>query len=218
MKKIVHRKDIVEYKNFFSNEECTGIIKFLESNSELWEETCFFNARVMAPDEASKTGNSDLYTIDNFNEIRSKFKLAAEDVFSRPLRNLSLSAHLWMPGAFAAMHSDNHDLDGNPQPGWIENKLVTILYLNDNYEGGELVFENFPIKIAPEQGTLIVFDVGYENIHGVTEVGLGSRLTLMSSFDYADSVYGEDHYILKEKELQQAAKDQEKQRKDWKSK
>ena len=35
--------------------------------------------------------------------------------------------------------------------------LSIVLYLNNNYEGGELYFKNQNIKIKPEAGSLIAF-------------------------------------------------------------
>lgn len=215
MKKIVHQPGIVEFQDFFSKEECENTLKFFEENSELWQETCFFNARVISPDEAVDSGKSNLYDIAHFWDVRERFKAAAEEVFGREVKNLALSGHKWQTGAFASMHSDNHDHEGNPQPGWFENKLVTIVYLNESYEGGELVFQNFPVRIAPKQGTLIVFNVDYEHTHGVTEVTSGDRITMMSSFDFADSVYDDAYYEAKNKELELAEKHHEEQHRVW---
>lgn len=215
MEKIAHTDRIVEFRNFFSDEECDATIEFFKQNIDLWEETCFFNARVISPDQAAESGISDLFDTDHFWEVRSRFEKAAEEVFGKKLRNLGISGHVWQEGAFAAMHSDNHDMDGNPQPGWIENKLVTIVYLNDDYVGGHLVFKNFPVDIKPKKGTLVVFDVDYAHTHGVTEITSGTRFTMMSSFDYADSVYGEDHYKAKHDELAQTAEFHREQRRLW---
>jgi predicted 2-oxoglutarate/Fe(II)-dependent dioxygenase YbiX len=146
--------------------------------------------------------------------LRAKFQEVAESIFNRELKNLSLSAHKWLVGAFADYHSDNTELDGTPN-AWRENKLVTILYLNDDYEGGELVFKDHPIKISPKAGTLVVFDVGFDNIHAVTEVTSGTRWTMLSSFDYADSEYPESYWEEKRVELEETAKIHEKQHAEW---
>ena len=141
-------------------------------------------------------------------------KALAEEVFSRELKNLSLSAHKWLPGAFADFHSDNTEMDGTPNARR-ENKLVTIIYLNDDYEGGHLVFRDHPIDIAPKAGTVVVFDVGYENIHGVTEILSGQRWTMLASFDYADSVYPPEYWEEKNRELAQTAEVHKEQRAGW---
>lgn len=49
-----------------------------------------------------------------FDNLRSRLKEKAEEVFGREVKNLSLSAHKWMPGAYASDHYDNAELDGTP--------------------------------------------------------------------------------------------------------
>lgn len=216
MSHIVHKHDIVEIPDFFTKEECEKTIQFFKDNPANWEETCFFGARVISPDQAAQAGVSDAYDIDHFWGVRARFEKAAEEVFGKKLRNLGISGHIWGKGAFAGRHSDNHDLNGNPQDGWIENKLVTIIYLNDDYEGGRLVFPDHGIDIAPKQGTLVVFDVGVDNYHAVSEVLDGTRFTMMSSFDFADSVYSDEYLAKKEAEREETRKLHEMQQKIWK--
>lgn len=59
------------------------------------------------------------------------------------------------------------------------NKIFTsIIYLNDNYEGGELYFpqhDNFTIK--PKAGTMLIFSGTINNMHGINEVIDGTRYT-----------------------------------------
>jgi hypothetical protein len=52
-------------------------------------------------------------------------------------------------------------------------RYATILYLNDDYEGGELFFENIGLKIKPDRGSLLVFPGTEEFAHGVKSVKSG---------------------------------------------
>ena len=53
------------------------------------------------------------------------------------------------------------------------------LYLNDDFEGGELEFAEVPIKLKPKAGTLAVIPSGYKYRHRVNKVlGPNSRHTL----------------------------------------
>lgn len=215
MERIVHKEDVVEVKNFLTKEECKALIDYYESDAESWQMTCFYNARVMDPLAPWRSSQHTLEIDEEYmRNLRRKFHELAEDIFDRELKNLTLSSHKWLPGAFAGFHSDNTELDGTPN-AWQENKLVTILYLNDDYEGGHLIFRDHPIDIAPEAGTVVVFDVGFDNVHGVTEIESGSRWTMLASFDYADSVYPEEYWELKQKELEETAKIHEEQHSQW---
>jgi len=63
---------------------------------------------------------------------------------------------------------------------------------------------------------MVCFDVGIDNVHGVTEIESGDRYTMLLSWDFADSVYPEEYFIQKEKELAETLIAQEKQREEWK--
>jgi len=65
-------------------------------------------------------------------------------------------------------------------PGVESNITASFsLYLNDDFEGGELEFKNLPIKIKPKAGMLAVIPGGDEYSHRVNKVlGPNSRHTL----------------------------------------
>lgn len=216
MERIEHRYNIVEYPGFLSKEECEALINYYEAGADKWQETCFFNTRVMDPLAPSRDGKDNvIVNATFFDNLRLRLKEYGEDAMQRELRNLTLSAHKWYPGAFASDHYDNAELDKEPN-AWQDNKMVTIIYLNDNYEGGNLTFNEHGLAIAPAQGTMVAFDVGVENLHGVSKVISGERYTMLASFDWADSVYPEG-YLEGLKAGKEALKPvQEKQREGWK--
>ncbi|KAM3614433.1 uncharacterized protein V6R79_014254 [Siganus canaliculatus] len=68
-------------------------------------------------------------------------------------------------------------------PAFIHRDLSAILYLNDNFEGGELFFTNRDAKtvtarVKPSCGRLVGFSSGPVNPHGVTAVTSGRRCSL----------------------------------------
>jgi hypothetical protein len=190
MEKIIHKHDIVEFAGYLSEEECQKLVAYYDAGDSLWQQTCFYNARVMDPFGPKNQLNVELFDPQFFHKLRESLGKLASDVMGRPVRNLTVSAHKWLPGAYAGDHADNAELDGTPN-AWQDNKLVTIIYLNDNYEGGNLTFRDHGISIAPKAGTAIVFDVGIGNVHAVTEVTSGERYTMLLSWDYDDIEYPE---------------------------
>lgn len=214
MLEIKHKSDIVEYKNFLTREESEKLISFLESSPNDWQITCFYNARVMFPYDPLKTDVTNHFTEKEIDALKSKFSDAAAKVFDRDLVVRGFSASKWMTGAFADYHADNAELDGTPNE-WQDNKLVTIIYLNDDYEGGDLVFRDHDLRISPEAGTLVVFDVGINNVHGVTEVTSGTRYTILTSFDYAESDYPQEYWEKKAAELKAAEQERIIQKSIW---
>ena len=89
-------------------------------------------------------------------------------------------------GAFNDIHMDNYyqDDDGeiHQRLQYISNKSG-LLYLNDDYEGGELIFPNQKISLKPETGTLVFFEGDYEKPHGVQEVKDGLRYNLVTFYE-----------------------------------
>lgn len=58
--------------------------------------------------------------------------------------------------------------------------LSAIVYLNDNYEGGEIEFVNFDIKIKPEPGMLILFPSNYAYRHIAHPVTRGTKYAIVT--------------------------------------
>ena len=53
-----------------------------------------------------------------------------------------------------------------------------IVYLNQDFSGGETVFRDQYSKIYPETGKLLMFPAGYDYTHGVTPVRDANRYTI----------------------------------------
>jgi predicted 2-oxoglutarate/Fe(II)-dependent dioxygenase YbiX len=55
----------------------------------------------------------------------------------------------------------------------------TIIYLNDDYEGGEIYFPEFDFEYKPKRGDAILFPCDKNEFrHGVKEVTKGKRMTI----------------------------------------
>lgn len=67
--------------------------------------------------------------------------------------------------------------DGGSQMG---RAVSPILYLNDNYTGGELEFVNFGIKIKPKAGTLYLFPSTYAYTHIAHPVKSGTKYAIVT--------------------------------------
>lgn len=94
----------------------------------------------------------------------------------------------WVEGTHMGGHGDGfrHDrlLDFEPvRFGEIELvprayfEIATVLYYNDDFDGGELFFTKIGYEIRPEAGMLISFPCSYGYEHGVNEITGGERLT-----------------------------------------
>lgn len=82
-----------------------------------------------------------------------------------------LSVVKWTEGTYLKLHVD--DL------GYVtDNHLPVLIYLNNDYEGGEIKFEMHNLSIKPNVGDFIVFPGNLHYPHEVTKVLSGTRYTL----------------------------------------
>jgi 2-oxoglutarate-Fe(II)-dependent oxygenase superfamily protein len=81
-------------------------------------------------------------------------------------------------------HADNERReDGRWVPNHTPQRDYTgIAYLNDDFTGGELVFPDLDIVIAPRPGLLVGFPSNHEFVHAVPKVLSGNRYFLPVSF------------------------------------
>lgn len=67
--------------------------------------------------------------------------------------------------------------DGGGNTG---RSISAIVYLNDDYEGGEVEFVNFGIKIKPEPGMLFLFPSNYAYRHVAHPVTGGTKYAIVT--------------------------------------
>ena len=61
----------------------------------------------------------------------------------------------------------------------LDRDLSIVLYLNDDFEGGELFFSDYNIKVKPEAGLLLTFPSTHKYMHSVEPVTKGTRYAMV---------------------------------------
>ena len=84
-------------------------------------------------------------------------------------------------------------------PNMWSGHLSTIVYLNDDYDGGEIYFPRLNYSIKPKRGMLISFPGSLYYIHGVKENLAGNRYTI-THWAFFDFLSGHSINIEKVKE------------------
>jgi hypothetical protein len=79
----------------------------------------------------------------------------------------------WQEGTKGGLHIDAQD----PEP-WIE--WSTVIYLNEDFEGGQIYFPNQNVVYSPKALSAVFFpSAGSEYVHGITTVTKGNRHTAL---------------------------------------
>lgn len=89
----------------------------------------------------------------------------------------------WESGDYQHPHADGENPDNRPHPLHWRN-FGCVLYLNDDYEGGEIYFPNQNVEVKPKPNTLVFFPGTLEYLHGVRPVTNGIRYTLTSFWTF----------------------------------
>ena len=218
MKIIKHKEDFFTVENFLDEKTCNGIINYLdflvENNILKWNEISFYGSQAMGywPSD----DNLKLFGLEPnfFAQLKEKIKNMVEESLGFEVNEVSYHAQRWIEGAFADYHSDNSDDEGNPT-AFERSKYAAFLYLNENFDGGNLKMKNYPITIKPKTGLLAIFAGGHMNEHSVTTVENGIRYTVGSFWDDARCVYTDEQRKAWEDELKQVRKEQEELYKIW---
>ena len=206
------KHDIVYVENFITPDECTKLVEYFKEK-EGWQPVAFYGSygmSILHDPDLQKFGLPAEY----FDTLKERLKDAVEDAHSIEVRTVSTHAQKWIKGAYANWHSDNSDMEGNPT-AWEVSKLVCLLYLNDDYEGGQLAFRDHDISISPSAGMLVTFPGGIHNVHAVTEVTEGVRYTIGAFWDHADATYTDERREEWKLERERVKAQQEVQYAEW---
>ncbi len=76
--------------------------------------------------------------------------------------------------------ADNWHQDESQWKRALDRDLSILIYLNDDFEGGEIAFPNFGVQFRPKRGLLIAFPSDRRYIHTARTVTSGTRYAIVS--------------------------------------
>lgn len=164
---------VYQVKEFAAPEECRHVIDAYErcraAESRSIDDE-FFDYRVLWIDSFPDAENET-------RRILQRWRRQAVEILSqttgRPLYSDTIQVVRW-DGQEMPPHQDDRHPDGSPHnTPWRE--WASVIYLNDDYEGGEIYFPDLDVSYKPVAGVLLLFE-GFL-WHGVRAVGNGVRYT-----------------------------------------
>lgn len=179
-----------------TQQECCAITSFVRDAKEN------HTASLRGSEADIQIRKTDIYTLpreyislyeNKFDLLRSSIEnfFALSLTHSTPLQVLG-----YEEGAFYVKHADDSSELRNRNGetvGYVcvapERKLSTVLFVNDEFEGGELLFnylcddQGHTLKIQPKSGDMLVFLSNPYFAHEVLPVTKGFRLSLVAWHD-----------------------------------
>ena len=119
-----------------------------------------------------RPGNSQ-YIIETISDAMKKTATEYAKIL-----NIS-DAHVDFGKDFVINEYATHE-DMGPHVDWNEQnpdlEYSFVVYLNDNYVGGEIYWENQGVQVKPEAGSIVLFPSKEPYFHGVTSVTEGNKI------------------------------------------
>jgi predicted 2-oxoglutarate/Fe(II)-dependent dioxygenase YbiX len=165
--------NIVIKENFITKEHLVKIISYCRSAKE-WESQSNLGTDSIHTPELIEKNSPEIFSI--MQEYVDAVQHEVQYKFGRFLEKTKPGIRKWNTGENQGVHADGETADGWPGFNYIVD-YGSIIYLNEDYEGGELFFPKYNIHMKPQPGTLIFFPSTNMYAHGVTEVTDGVRYT-----------------------------------------
>ena len=170
----------VSIDQFLTNEEVTAILSYAE-NTDVWipYPDTIWDKRTITLDRI-KPENSDVAEI--IEKAALKTQQIIHEKYDLPYTPYAdaMSLCRWFDGMAQSPHCDDmSNVEG-------ENKIHghrefgSIIYLNDDYDGGETYYPGHNFKIDPISGRIAIHLSDCNHRHGVTEIKGKTRYTIAS--------------------------------------
>jgi hypothetical protein len=175
---------------FLEPAEHRRLLEFAMANEQAFgniDAADYWKGRTLTPDDIHDADIREIFRGTRDRIIaRVSALLEAELGPQPPLYSDLINFARWPEGYELQPHADSENPGGAAHPfPWRD--LATVMYLNDDYEGGEIYFPNLGLELKPAPRTLIVFPGTLFFLHGVRRVTRGMRHTIASflTFDPA---------------------------------
>ncbi|NND59001.1 MAG: 2OG-Fe(II) oxygenase [Gammaproteobacteria bacterium] len=88
----------------------------------------------------------------------------------------------YRPGGLYKTHADAENWN-TEQQAWekrVDRDLSLLIYLNDDFTGGQLDFPNFGLRLQPKAGMLVAFPADHRYVHAALPTSTGERYVVVS--------------------------------------
>lgn len=185
-------KNIVIIKNFVDAEDLLAIRAFISTINE-WVDpgenkyaddgTCLYDAdywrnRQCSGDIINKLNPHIFSIIDHYIDKMKKLLELRFGVILSPRPPVLVK---WTKDTEQKPHADKQLNDGSPNP-FPDYDLNSLIYYNDEFQGGELYYPQHDIEIRPEPGLAVAHPGDIHFLHGVRRITSGERWTTPSFY------------------------------------
>jgi predicted 2-oxoglutarate/Fe(II)-dependent dioxygenase YbiX len=178
------------FENYLDQEYCKDLVAYAEQRKG--QPLMVIDNEASTPDNIVKVADKQRVTerVDlgerrgEINDLVKKiFVDLAEQCTGRSLEWFEAPDLMrYRPGGFYSKHADSENVDPQTRQ-WskvIDRDLSLLIYLNNEYEGGELSFYKFNYQVWPRAGAVVMFPSDHRYLHQAEKVTQGVRYAIVS--------------------------------------
>lgn len=174
--------DILVFKGFATSEFCKKFISYFDKQNKWAKSVTYGEMEFSISPESSPRQSMQI----NLLEYKCADKYAF-DIFTTGLSKVREKySHLNISsdeGYSLLRYTGGGEYKSHIDHGPSNNRVLSgLIYLNDNYEGGEIYFDTKDIKIKPEEGDVVFFPSGYTHSHASLPVTKGIKYAIVTWF------------------------------------
>jgi len=176
------KHDVVIFDNFVKDEFCDLFIEFFKKQTT-WTKSVTYGETEAGLDPSSSPRqstqimlanypNADKLVFSIFNRSLNVYRTIYEHVEVRGDEGYSLLRY--RKGGEYKEHVDR---------GSQNNRIVSgLLYLNDDFEGGEINFSRYDLTVKPKKGSVILFPSFHTHLHASLPITSGTKYAVVTWF------------------------------------
>lgn len=194
----LHSKILIE-ENFIPNDVCNFLVEFTKNKQyvdlsvfdpEKTNENLLSNKQEPAWSVVKETRDTQTVDVAEIKDLLQHILRRAVFEHVNPFFDVKTDSSeapqmlRYGPGGHYKPHVDAESLfNNNGIVEWrrsVDRDISFIFYLNDDYEGGELVFPSLNLSIIPKKGMFVAFPSSHHFLHGVKPVISGERFAIVT--------------------------------------
>lgn len=181
------KSNITLINNFINDEDLEVINNYLNSYKDNDE---FMGGKDLREDRVKSENPTVGLLLDKYEEkiYRQAYQSFTKKYGIPILRKAVNSTHFvkWITGMNSRLHCDCEKPDGTPAytADFYKYNISVLMYPNNEYTGGEIVFPDYDLTVKPKPGDMIMFPGNGAYKHIVTRVESGTRYTMPSWYTF----------------------------------
>lgn len=191
-------KHIWLYEDVLTKEECNSLIKRYEETQANRKGHALFREKVEEIEVPTFDPTDEDYDVEAYRlweGIDDRICEFADQTLHTYLKNYMVADYEYVycgckmlyypPLSHSPMHYDDELVASDGTSVGVARPITLVVFLNDNFEAGELVFPDQNIVIKPKQGAIVVFPASFMYPHTTTPTCGSQRYVLLPFYKKA---------------------------------